>query len=195
MSTTEHDDIAPADFDLDAWIDGTKPTERSCVIVGRGDLIAQAEELLRQYEALQRSEREASVTETTLGALEAEMEQVEQQIEASKAVWYLKALTPEEIRTAAKAAEKAAKRSGDPAKDENADYTAYQIAAAVVRVERADGSTAAGITGPQILKLKDRLGEAVVLQLFSTLQKAMSEDPSVSAPFSRKSSPGRAGPR
>jgi hypothetical protein len=182
-------DVAPADFDLNAWIDGSKPTVRSCTITGRGDLVAEAEDLLRRYEkAKDVKDGDRGMGDDSPDALLAQMEQLEDELDASRTIWHLRALTSEEIKAAGEAAEKA-----KPDDEETADYTAHQIAAAVVRVETPDGKVSASVTAEQVLALRARLGEREAIKLFKTLERAMSEEPMITAPFSRTSSPDRAG--
>jgi len=181
-------DIAPADFDLDAWIDGSKPTERSCTITGRGDLVAQAETLLRRYEAAKRTpDTERGINDDTPESLAAAMEDLERQLDASRSTWVLSALTPEQVEAARKAADAAKPTDGDP------EYTAHLVAAAVVRVVQPDGAVAEHVSVEQILRLRARLGDAVMMRLAETMSRAMSEEPSIQAPFSRTSSEGQPG--
>lgn len=198
--TEQPTDVAPADFDLDAWINGTKPTERSCVITARGDLVAQADDLLRRYEAVKDVDpAERGVNDDSPDAILAQLEQLDEQLAASRTTWHLRALTPKEIKAAGEAAEAAvigdAKDYEAHIKDggEPADYTAHQVAAAVTRVVQPDGSVATSVTPEQVQRLRERLGESVTIRLVYTLNLAMSEEPSITAPFSRKSSPDPGG--
>lgn len=174
------EDVAPATFDLDAWIEGSKPTERSITLVGRGDLVAEAEAVLRRLDVAKRiPEGDRGINDDTPTALEARLEQLYAEMEASRTTWYLHALTPDETKAAAAASEK----------DNDVDTTAHLLAAAVSRIVMPDGSVAKGVTPAQIVKLRDKLGHQQILRLTATLSQAMSEEPQIQAPFSRMSSP------
>jgi hypothetical protein len=182
------DDVAPATFDLDAWIDGSKPTERSVTLVGRGDLVAEAEAVLRRYEvAKQIPEGDRGITDDTPASLEARLEELYAEMEASRSTWYLHALRPEEQDAARKAAEEAAAEGKTP------EYTAYLIAAAVSRIVRPDGATVQSVTPDQVLRIRATLGDNEVVRLVHALSLAMNEEPKIQAPFSRTSSPDHAG--
>lgn len=177
-------DVAPADFDLDAWIDGSKPTERSVTLVGRGDLVAEAEAVLRRYEVAKRiPKHDRGINDDTPESLEAQLEQLYAEMEASRTTWFLRALLPEQVQAANDAAEKAAGEGGEP------EYTAHLLAAGVSRVVKPDGSVAHGITADQIIRLRDRVGPSQMLRLVETLNAAISEEPKIQAPFSLTSLP------
>ncbi|WP_426566379.1 hypothetical protein ACPPVT_07485 [Angustibacter sp. McL0619] len=187
--TSTPDDLAPDSFDLDGWINGSKPTVRSCEIVGRGDLVAQAEDLLRRYERAKNTPADdRGLNDDSPDALLSALEVLEEQMSASRTTWHLRALLPDEVDDAAKAAE-AAKPDGQEA----ADLTAFQLAAAVVRVEQPNGSVIHSATAAQIIALRERLGDLQIMRLVQALNRAMSEDPMISGPFSQTSSPGRDG--
>lgn len=179
------DDVAPATFDLDAWIDGSKPTERSVTLVGRGDLMAEAEAVMRRYDiAKQVPEGDRGVNDESPEALAARLEQLHAEMESSRTTWYLHALTPEESKAAADAAEKAG---------EGADQAAHLLASAVSKIVMPNGAVATNVTPAQIAKIRAKLGHQEVMRLMATLSLAMSEEPQIQAPFSRTSSEGPAG--
>lgn len=97
--TSNTPDLIPSEdaaqpFDLDAWIDGISPTQRSVTIYARPDLYGRYEEIQRQIKALESvAHGEGSVAEQgELGALYAEREALYAQQLASKTTWYLQAL-------------------------------------------------------------------------------------------------------
>lgn len=177
-------DVAPASFDLDAWIDGSKPTERSVTLVGRGDLVAEAEAVLRRYEVVKQiPEGDRGINDDTPASLEARLEQLYAEMEATRTTWYLRALPPEDMKAATEAAEK----------DDQADQSAHLLAAAVTKVVMPNGAVATNVTPAQVAKLRAKLGHQEVMRLMATLTLAMSEEPAIQAPFSRTSSEGLAG--
>lgn len=92
---------APQDFDLDAWIDGISPTQRSVPIYARPDIMGRYEEIQRQVSVLEAAARkgETSVTEQgELAALYAERDGLYEQWIGSKTTWYVQALDDDVIR-------------------------------------------------------------------------------------------------
>jgi len=102
---TEHDtpeQTTPAEFDLDAWINGGSVSQRSVPIYSRPDLYAQYEEWKRRYDAAEaRAKRlgdEAGVGEgSELADLEVEGERIYADWMESKATWFVRALDAAEI--------------------------------------------------------------------------------------------------
>lgn len=183
-------DLIPADFDLDEWIAGVRATERSVEIYQRGDLVAVAEDLIRRHEMAERvKDTDRGISDDSPDALLIQLEDVQRQLSESMAVWTVRALSPEQIKKANAAAKKAVARSKKPGVEP--DATAYLIAAAVTQVRLGDGRVKDGVTGKQIQAMRDSddIGPAVVMRLWSALAQAMSEEPSIQAPFSRGSSP------
>lgn len=82
-------------IDLEAWLGGATVAEASVEVYQRPDLLARIEEWRRRYERAEQSdvgERSAG-EEDPLAALEAEGEALVAELEASKSVWFLRALS------------------------------------------------------------------------------------------------------
>ena len=109
--TSNTPDLIPSEdaaqpFDLDAWIDGISPTQRSVMIYARPDLFGRYEALQRDITVLERVAKsgEASVTDQEqLSALYTERETLFEQQQASKTTWYVQALDNDVLAAITKA--------------------------------------------------------------------------------------------
>ncbi|WP_102508092.1 hypothetical protein [Sanguibacter massiliensis] len=85
---------------LEAWLGGATVAEAAVEVYQRPDLLARIEEWQRRYERAEQSdvgERSAG-EEDPLAALEAEGEALVAELEASKSVWFLRALSSDDER-------------------------------------------------------------------------------------------------
>jgi hypothetical protein len=172
-----------ADFNLDEWIAGVRATERSVEIYQRGDLVAVADRLLAQYEAaVQARAADRSAGDDTAEAILEQIEDCQRRLSASRTWWTVKALSPETVGQVTDAA-----RAGQD-EGEAPDLNLHFLAAAVVRVTDDAGDVLAEkVTVNQLKALRTELGNGQILRLVHALEEAMSKEPQVAAPFSRKS--------
>ena len=93
--------MSEQNFDFDAWLDGATVAEASVDIYANLQLLGRYQEWERRYEAAQ-SLAEVAPDERSMGdddpisELEAEGEQILEGLRASKATWYLAALSSED---------------------------------------------------------------------------------------------------
>lgn len=238
---TEHtSEAVPVDFDLDGWIDGGTVTQRSVAIYARPDLMAEYEDWERRYKVAESRVKQAGGEVglddgDELAALTAEGERIYEAWMASKATWYVRALSPEEIdeitertpkfddlpkfpeeepkepRGTQSAAQAAAfgtahaawrsRRDAFLAEQETAalelrkkriaarDETNIEmVAAAVVKIEAANGATAHGVTVPQLRKMRERMGQRQLNSLIEAATIATMGEPEIKPDFSRSTS-------
>lgn len=173
-------ETTPTNFDLDEWISGVRATERSVEVYQRGDLVAVAEDLLRRYEVAKSIDAaDRSISDDGPEGLLAQIEQCQKELERTRTTWTVRALSPEQIKAATEAAK---------AEDEdNPDVTVHLLAAAVVKVETGDGRVTSAATPAQLRALREHVGAVQVLRIMAALNQAMSEEPNIQAPFSRRS--------
>ncbi|HYP72810.1 MAG TPA: hypothetical protein VEP72_01880 [Microbacterium sp.] len=98
METPVTENQTPETLDLTAWLSGATVAEASVDIYQRPDLLGRIEEWQRRYErAINEPATERSAGERDpIKALEAEGEKLLDELEASKSVWYLRALSSED---------------------------------------------------------------------------------------------------
>lgn len=173
--------LTPDDFDLDAWINGARATERSVEFFARGDLVATAEDLLRRYEAAVTAVRpeDRGIGDDSPEALLAEIERVNEELQASRTTWTVRALSPDAI----KAANDAARAENEAAPE----VTEHVLAAAVCKVTDARGRVlATSTTVDQLRGLRQQLGTRQLLRLMNALNEAIDQEPKIVAPSSRR---------
>ena len=93
------------DFDFDAWLDGAAPTTTSVDILQNPSLLSDYESWQRRYtRARNTTPAERSAAEPDpVRLLESEGEELLEQIEQSRSVWHIRALTAEDERAVLRA--------------------------------------------------------------------------------------------
>ena len=86
-------------YDFDAWLDGASLTQKSVEILQNPALLSRWDDLQRRYEhAQQVGQAEVGIEDVSpLAALEAEADELLAEIEASRSVWHVRALTDEDV--------------------------------------------------------------------------------------------------
>lgn len=183
-------DVA-AEFDLDAWIDGTCGITGMARLVQRGDLLAKVDRLEAELQAAKR----AGVADRGLGdrsvqTIRAEIDQVYEQIWDS--MLWVKVQDRTEARRE-KIRDQLRKKGVD-----NADTIGLHIVAdSIVAVETADGRQIplpeGGFPPEKLRQIRDKAGDAALIELNRVFMEVTAEAPAVQAPLSRASSATPAG--
>jgi hypothetical protein len=186
---------APAELDLDAWIDGTCGITHTARIYQRGDLLATLDKLEQELEvAKKRPPEQRGVADRTPEMIRTEWEQVATELADSAMVVHIQDRTSARRRNIAKRFEKQGLDEKRP--DDYETIMLHQLADSIVRVELADGSAKdlpEGFPPAKLRQLKDRLGDAGLFDALDTYRKVTQEAPTVAAPLSLGSSSGRGG--
>jgi hypothetical protein len=192
-SNGQHPPGAPADFDLDAWIDGTCGITRTARIYQRGDLLATIDLLKQELEVAKKTPKDQrAVGDRTPEQVEEEWAATAEQLVASAIVVHVQDRTEERRRKIREDLAKKMKVNLDdlaPADDET--ISLHLIADAIVKVESLDGKTRAfpdGFPPNRLRDLKDRLGDSGLFDLVETFRRVTREAPVVAAPLSLGSS-------
>jgi hypothetical protein len=85
---------AVPDLDIDAWINGAKPAERTIPLCTRGDLVARFEELEQEFEVASEARGDSLASGGRAREIAEEMESLRVQMRASTKIVVLRALTP-----------------------------------------------------------------------------------------------------
>lgn len=180
--------LAP-DFDLDAWIDGTTGITTAARIIQRGDLIARRIELEAELEVARKSRSsERGVTDRGPESIRSELDEVNRQIWESSIVVTMQDRTTDHRK---KIRDEAAKQIG---LDQKADPDTYfrtlllvEMADAIVKVETPEGKTIPmgpnGFGWERLSSIRDRCGDAALIEVVERYQKMTSTAPAVQAPF------------
>lgn len=179
------EDTTPvAEFDLDAWINGTTGVTGTARIVQRGDLLAEMDNLERRIEiakGVPASERGAD--DDSPDTLRAQWEQVAEQVVASSIIAYIQDRTEgrrQGIRDRLK-------------KDKVTDADTiglHVLADAIVKVASPDGLAREfpdGFPPEKLRAIRDRGGDSVLVAAWATFSRVTSQEPDVSSPTSRRS--------
>ncbi len=186
-----NDSTPLADFDLDAWIDGTCGITGMARLVQRGDLLAKVDRLEAELQAAKRAGiAERGLTDRSVETIKAEIEQVYEQI------WDSMLWVKVQDRTLARreAIVERLKRQGIT---DNDTIGLHLIADSIVGVETADGRQVplpeGGFPPEKLRQIRDRAGDAALIELNRVFMEVTAEAPAVQAPLSRDSSARRAG--
>lgn len=111
----------PETFDLDAWLDGAKRTERSVTVYGRGDLLAVIDKLETEQRTLKSiPEADRSMSDGDGSGLQSQIDALYVQMDASKIEMRVSFLDDEEQAEIRKAVKKDFKDEADAAAKEAA---------------------------------------------------------------------------
>ena len=111
----------PETFDLDAWLDGAKRTERSVTVYGRGDLLAVIDKLEAEQRTLKAiPEGDRAMSDGDGSSLQAQIDDLYLQMDASKLEMRVTFLDDEEQAEIRKAVKKELKAEADTAAREAA---------------------------------------------------------------------------
>jgi hypothetical protein len=89
----------PEQFDLAGWLAGVQPAERAVVVYQRPDLMAQADELTHAHQLAKRlPATDQSLGESSPAALAARLRELHSQLENSRLVIKLRALSADRLR-------------------------------------------------------------------------------------------------
>lgn len=183
------------DFDLDAWIDGSRGITALARIVQRGDLIAKRtrlEDELRVARKVKPEER--GLQDQTPETIQAKLDQIDQDLYDSMLVVTIEDRTTERrVKVREQAAEaEGLKADGDKLRYNTVTFLA-ELADAIIKVETADGRQIPlgpeGFGWKRLEKIRDKCGEASLVELVDRYRDMTSNAPAVRAPFSPSSSP------
>jgi hypothetical protein len=180
--------LAP-DFDLDAWIDGTTGITASARIIQRGDLIATRIALEEELQAARKNRQpERGVNDRGTESTRAELDAVNAQIWASSIVVTMEDRTADhrkKVRAQA-AADLELNQKDEP---ERFFHTLLlvEIADSIVKVETPEGKTIPmgpdGFGWRRLQAIREKCGDAALIEVVERYQKMTSSAPAVQAPF------------
>lgn len=196
MSEPTETSVAPAKFDLDAWIDGTCGLTHLAVIYQKGDLLAELDRLQRKIDAAKTvSDKDRGVTDGGVDELITQYEEIAEQLVASAITVHVQDRTEARRRQIRDGLVKGKKLNPKNDDDSETIYL-HQLADSIIKVETPDGKVLElpdGFPVNKLRALKDRLGDAALYDAMEALRKVTQEAPTVAAPLSRRSSSGRGG--
>jgi hypothetical protein len=184
-----NDQPALADFDLDAWVDGTTGITTTARVIQRGDLIATRIELEEELRvARQARQVDRGINDRGGEAIRAELDQVNSQIWASSLIVTMQDTTSDRRKKIrAKAAEDLNLSIKEDAERYHYVLLLVEIASAIVKVETPEGKTIPlgpdGFGWERLEKIRERCGDASLIELVERYQKMTSAAPAVQAPF------------
>jgi len=190
MSDNESKPVA-ADFDLDAWIDGTCGITGMARIIQRGDLLAKIDRLEAELNAAQRAgAADRGLGDRSVQTIRAEIDQTYEQIWDSM-IW-----VRVQDRTEARR-EKIRDRLRKHGVTNPDTIGLHIIADSIVGLETADGREIPlppdGFPPEKLRAIRDRAGDAALIELNRVFMEVTAEAPAVQAPLSRGSSATPAG--
>ena len=188
--STANGEVKLADFDLDAWIDGTTGITGLARIVQRGDLLAVRDRLEHDLAVTKKvPDADRGINERSPKQIEAELEQVYEQLWDSM-LWVHVQDRTEDRRNALR---EQLKNDGVP--DDHIPY--YVVADAIIKVETADGRSITlgedGFGGKRLIAIRDNAGDAALIDLNRVFVEVTARAPAVQAPLSRAASSTQGG--
>lgn len=186
----DNGEVKVADFDLDAWIDGTTGITGMARIVQRGDLLARRDQLQAELEVTKKiPAHERGMDDRGPEAVAAELDQVYEQIWDSM-LWVHVQDRTEDRR---KQLWQRLKKQGV----DDTDIGLHVVADAIVKVETADGKIVPlgddGFPPAKLRKIRERCGDAALIDLMRVFREVTASAPAVQAPLSRGSSSSKSG--
>lgn len=187
---------------FDQWLETGTVAQRSVPVYGRPDLFARYEDLARQLEVAEQVEQagEKSLADSKATDILDQMEALYEQWQASKSVWFIRALRQDEIDAVrdecafpADLPEKATdeeKRAHERQSNEaQTRANLLLVSRALVKVENPAGETVREhITPEQVGRLREKLGDTQVLRLVGAAMVAATQETTIPVPFSRRNS-------
>lgn len=188
-----------ADFDLDAWIDGTCGITATARIVQRGDLIAERSRLEDELHVTKKLKpEERGLQDRTPETVQAQLDEINRRLYESMLLVTIEDRTSDhrrEVRDKAAADEDLSPKE-DPVRY-NTVVLLAEIADSIIKVETPDGKQLPlgpdGFGWQRLSKIRDKCGEAALLELVDRYREMTSTAPAVQAPFSPSSSSARGG--
>lgn len=186
----------PDDFDLDAWIDGTCGLERTARIYQKGHLFAVLDELEKEVAVAKKiPKQDRGVDDRAPEQIQAELDAVAEELLGSAITVHVQDRTAERRRKIDADLRKKGLRPKD-SDDDSETIGLHLLADAIVRVVSANGKTRHypdGFPAEKLRAIKDRLGDAALLDAWNAYNRVTMEAPSVAAPLSHRSSSSHGG--
>jgi hypothetical protein len=195
MTENPLESAAPADFDLDAWIDGTCGLTRTARIYQRGDLLAVLSKLEDEIEVAKKVPKDdRGVDDKSPEQLQQEWDAAAEEMMQSSMIVHVQDRTTERRQGIAEGLKKKGLKLD---KQEDMDtINLHLLADAIVKIESHDGKVRdmpGGFPVEKLRNLKERLGDAAIIDAWNAFTKVTQEAPTVAAPLSRRFSSGRGG--
>ncbi len=194
--TGEQPKLSP-DFDLDAWIDGTCGVTAIARIVQRGDLIAERarlEDELRVARKIRAEDR--GLGDQTPETVQAALDEINRDLYESMLLVTIEDRTSDHRKEVREAATEGISQKEDQVRYNTVALLA-EIADSIIKVETADGRELPlgpdGFGWERLERIRERCGEAALLELVDRYREMTSTAPAVQAPFSQSSSFAPAG--
>ena len=184
------------------WLNTGTVSQRSIDIYSRPDLFAQYERLERELAVAREVEKagDRALGHTGSAAIEERIEALYQEWQASKMVWFIRALSGEELDRISDESD-FPKALGENATDEEKDAhrrkereantrsNIKSIVAAVVKIEDAEGNVVReSVTEDEMWAMRDQFGEQQVLKLVTAALVASTSEVAMPVPTSSSSS-------
>ena len=197
--TEQTDDI------FSQWLDTGTVSQRSVDVFARPDLFARYEHLAREHEVAQQVEKagDRSLGDRSLADIEEQLEALYAEWQASKMVWFIRALSADEIDEITEKAKfpeaiDEKKASEDEkltfrreVREANTRSNVMSVQRALVKVEDTKGTAIREtITEAEVWKMRDQLGDQQVMKLVTAALMASSSEVAMPVPSSLKSSRG-----
>ena len=184
------------------WLNTGTVSQRSIDIYSRPDLFAQYERLERELAVAREVEKagDRALGHTGSAAIEERIEALYQEWQASKMVWFIRALSGEELDRISDESD-FPKALGENATDEEKDAhrrkereantrsNIKSIVAAVVKIEDAEGNVVReSVTEDEMWAMRDQFGEQQVLKLVTAALVASTSEVAMPVPTSSSNS-------
>ena len=184
------------------WLNTGTVSQRSIDIYSRPDLFAQYERLERELAVAREVEKagDRALGHTGSAAIEERIEALYNEWQASKMVWFIRALSGEELDRISDESD-FPKALGENATDEEKDAhhrkgreantrsNIKSIVAAVVKIEDAEGNVVReSVTEDEMWAMRDQFGEQQVLKLVTAALVASTSEVAMPVPTSSSNS-------
>jgi len=163
--------VAPEDFDFDAWLSDAKRPERTVTVYKRADLLGDLDALERKLEEVRSIPEEDQALGESPDGVEAQYLALLQQFHDSGLTIRVQGLTQDEMNAIGKA--------GKDAKETDEQIGRRLLEASLVSPR---------MTFDQLGKLSKAIGDAQMQKIVGAYQLATLQAPEATAPFSRRSS-------
>lgn len=176
MSTDNTAADSAEGFDFDAWLSGARAQERAATVYGRGDLVADLEQLEEQYRAAKANpvnDDRLGATSNSPDAIAARITDLQQQLRGSARTFRFRALDESEIAAVYAGADR----------NDDGDYNPDQVKDAWI----AKACISTTLTPEQVGRMRTALGAGQSAILWDAAFNATKSR--VSVPFSLAASP------